>query len=306
MDRGRGTTSGSFSLGLSPLLGRRCKLRPTASPRNRAHEEARQVLGAAASSAAGQDERDERPWYLNLHKSFSTLRDLRHQVEQVAIPQMTKRGSDHGRDRPDRALRRRPGSRVGKAAGGAHPLEEVYYRDFIPLATVSPCSAQVYNDRVRPADPTNSTDLLAGSGLLSVSRNATLEELAERVRQENRRTDGKALDCLSRPLRSGRGRRRPFGPESARALLRLLAQMAPPIKARSTRLPRLTRWSTGARSTSIAFRGEERRIQEELLDLARAATACATTITCIWTRFRRLVEAAQAEHQARLAGPPPM
>jgi pyruvate,water dikinase len=54
----------------------------------RAHEEVGQIIGATVSAEAGQAKRDERPWYLNLQRSFSTLVELRRQVEEVTIPRM--------------------------------------------------------------------------------------------------------------------------------------------------------------------------------------------------------------------------
>ncbi len=56
--------------------------------RERAQEEARQTSGETGPAADRVGPRDERPWYINLHKSFSTLRELRRQVEEVAIPHM--------------------------------------------------------------------------------------------------------------------------------------------------------------------------------------------------------------------------
>ena len=165
-------------------LGTTLQAEADAITRERAEAEVLGVLGASAASA-----RDERPWYLNLHKSFGKLRDLRHQVEQVAIPQMEAEADAIALVDLGALSAEELATETARRQEALAHWEEVYYRDFVPLAHGVRLFGQVYNDKVRPADPYEFVDLLAGSGLLSVSRNATLIQLAEQAREDPRRVD---------------------------------------------------------------------------------------------------------------------
>ncbi len=190
--------------------------------------------------------------------------------------------------------------------------EETYYQDFIPLAHGVRLFGQVYNDKVRPADPYEFVDLLAGSGLLSVSRNATLEELADRMAREPTEPTEALDDYLDR-FGSGPGTPEPVRARERARLIRLVSEMARQPEGggahgRAHR-GRVRPRSSGAQPADRAaeylgrFQGEERRFQEELLDLARASYRLRDDDNVHLGRFRRLVEAALAEAQARAGGP---
>lgn len=277
----------------------------------RAEEEVREVLGATAPPQSSPALRDERPWYVNLHRSFGTLRELRHQVEQVAIPHMEAEADSMATtdlsalSDDDLALEL---TRRGEALTR---WEEIYYQDFIPLAHGVRLFAQVYNDKVRPADPYEFVDLLAGTGLLSVSRNDALQELASRIAQESAEPTEALDDYLDR-FGSGPGTPEPIRARERTRLIRIAAEMArQPERGDAERAgaPRLgTAQAVGPRPAGLAaqylsrFQGEERRFQEELLDLARASYRLRDDDNLHLGRFRQLTEAAMAETQARAGG----
>jgi pyruvate,water dikinase len=186
--------------------------------------------------------------------------------------------------------------------------EEVYYRDFIPLAHGVRLFGQVYNDQVRPADPYEFVDLLAGSGLMSVSRNAALEELAARIAPEPSDLTEALDDYLDR---FGSG---PGTPESVRArerdrLIRLVRALAEkpgpgsrPAAASPAEAGKGTVQAEALDRTEeylSRFRGEERRFQEELLDLARASYRLRDDDNLYLGRFQQLTEAALAAARDR-------
>jgi len=295
--------------------------------RERAGAEVREFLGASAAGGGSSDPgepnlppgaspgraaavaRDERPWYLNLHKSFGKLRELRYQVEEVAIPQMeTEARALAAIDLAvlsDEALAVETARREEALAR----WEDVYYRDFIPLAHGVRLFGQVYNDKVRPADPYEFVDLLTGSGLLSVSRNKMLKELALQIAPDSAEPTAALDDYLDR---FGTG---PGTPESVRAqerarLLRLVSEMAghpdrpgasqpgggPDASGSSpVETPPIDR----AEDYLSRFEGEERSFQDELLDLARASYRLRDDDNVHLDRIRRLTEVALVEARAR-------
>ena len=292
-------------------LGATLRAEADSIAKDRAQEEMRQVLGASAAAGGGSTTRDERPWYVNLHRSFGQLRDLRHEVEEVALPGMEAEaasfaGVDFGA-LSDEDL----AAEVSRRHEALARWEEVYYRDFIPLAHGVRLFGQVYNDKVRPADPYEFVDLLSGSGLLSVSRNAILQELADRVAREATEPTDAIDDYLDR---FGSG---PGTPEAARArerarFVRLVSQMAREPESEggpSGGTPQPASFPAPKRQAADRsedylgrFQGEERRFQEELLDLARAGYRLRDDDNVYLGRFQRLVAAALAELRVRDGG----
>ncbi len=256
--------------------------------------------------------RDERPWYVNLHKSFSTLRDLRYQVEQVAIPQMEAEADSMAATDLAALSDEDLAVEMARREEALARWEETYYQDFIPLAHGVRLFGQVYNDKVRPADPYEFVDLLAGSGLLSVSRNATLKELADRIAREPTEPTEALDDYLDR-FGSGPGTPEPVRARERARLIRLVSEMARQPEgggaARAGAPQPGAAQVVGPQPADRAaeylgrFQGEERRFQEELLDLARASYRLRDDDNVHLGRFRRLVEAALAEAQARAGGP---
>ncbi len=283
-------------------LGTTLQAQADAIARERAEAETLGVPGADAASV-----RDERPWYLNLHKSFGRLRDLRYQVEQVAIPQMEREADAMALVDLGVLSAQGLATETARRQGALAHWEEVYYRDFIPLAHGVRLFGQVYNDQVRPADPYEFVDLLAGSGLLSVSRNAMLSRLAKQAAEAPDESTPALDDYLDR-FGSGPGTPEPVRAQERGRLFRLLSEMAAHPDVASRRSAPGTGPSQAESSEDRAveylsrFEGEQRLFQEELLDLARASYRLRDDDNVHLDRIRRLAQAAFAESSSRVTG----
>lgn len=282
--------------------------------RSRAEAEVIQFVGAGDIAPSGSPPaRDERPWYLNLRKSFGALLELRRRVEEVAIPAMRAEADAMAAvglsalSEPDLAaeLQRRTESLAR--------WEEVYYREFVPFAHGVRLFGQVYNDKVRPTDPYEFIDLLTGTGLLSVERNRLLQELAHRYAgAEGAAQAGAgppssadfeaALDDYLDRFGSGRAAPQPVRDDERRRLVGLLREMAGRPQSAADREA-----TPGDRASRYLerFSGDERRFQEDLLDLARASYRLRDDDNVLLDRIRRMAHAALAESEARRTGPGP-
>jgi pyruvate,water dikinase len=267
--------------------------------RDRAEAEVAEALGAGGPGERAPQ--DERPWYLNLRKSFGGLQELRHRVEEVAIPQMkAEADAMAGVDLfalSDEAL----AVELVRRQDALARWEQVYYQDFVPLAHGVRLFGQIYNDRVRPVDPYEFVDLLSGSGLLSVSRNTLLEGLARRRSAAAPDLDTALDDYLDR-FGSGPGTPETVRSQERGRLLRLLDEMA--------RSPGTA--GAASKPTNLAtryldrFSGDERRFQEDLLDLARASYRLRDDDNVHLDRIRGLAQAALTESRARGGGRSPL
>jgi len=135
------------------------------------------------TTAAREQEGDQRPWYLSLKRSFGNLKALRRKVEGELLPAM---------DREADRLAVLPLAQLSDArlqeeiVLRSHIYEQwkrVYWDDFIPLAHGIRLFGMVYNDAVKPADPYEFLNLLGASGTLSIRRNQFLMDMAARVKE---------------------------------------------------------------------------------------------------------------------------
>ncbi len=148
--------------------------------------QARPVTTAPSSDSPGPlwQEEDKRPWYLSLHRSIDNLRELRRRIETDLLPKM---------DHDARQLHRKDPKELDNtelAAEIRHRLavftrwNQVYWSDFIPFAHAIRIFGRIYNETMAPEDPYEFMNLLTGTELEGVQRNALLEELASMVRDD--------------------------------------------------------------------------------------------------------------------------
>jgi pyruvate,water dikinase len=125
------------------------------------------------------DEDGERSWYLSLHRSLASLKNLRRTIEEEVLPAMA---DDAARLATVDLVSLDNDSLAAAIRERQHILDdwEARYREVcIPMAHGIRLFGQVYNDQLRPDDPFAFLDLLAGdSGLLAVQRNRKMLELA--------------------------------------------------------------------------------------------------------------------------------
>jgi rifampicin phosphotransferase len=125
---------------------------------------------------------DGRAAYLSLTRSFDSLQRLRRRIEDEDLPALAA-AADRLAATPletldDAALRAALQERKGAHERGV----DMYIADFIPFAHGARLFGSAYNDVLHPEDPYEFTDLLTATPMLSLRRNAALEELAACLR----------------------------------------------------------------------------------------------------------------------------
>jgi pyruvate,water dikinase len=133
-------------------------------------------------SREGKD--DKRPWYLSLRRSFENLKALRDRIEQELIPGMIEETQRLADEDLASLLDAELADEIERRSAIYDRWVDVYWAEFIPFAHGIRLFGQVYNDAVRPEDPYEFMDLLAGTGMASLDRNQALEELASAVRAD--------------------------------------------------------------------------------------------------------------------------
>lgn len=129
------------------------------------------------------DDSGDRAWYLSLHKSLATLRTLRQTIEEELLPAMERDAADLATVDLEQLSNAEMASEIEKRQGILDVWEERYRETCIPMAHGIRLFGQLYNDRLRPADPFAFMGLLAGdSGLLAAKRNRMLQSLADLLR----------------------------------------------------------------------------------------------------------------------------
>jgi pyruvate,water dikinase len=130
------------------------------------------------------ESKDERGWYLSLHRSFDNLQNLRRKIEDELIPGMIAVAESLGAidpaGLPDQGL----AAEIKKRWEISHKWVNIYWADFIPYAHGVRLFGQVYNDAVQPVDPYEFIDLLTNTDMASIERNNMLLDLAAIIRSD--------------------------------------------------------------------------------------------------------------------------
>jgi pyruvate,water dikinase len=134
------------------------------------------------STLVNGDPDDKRPWYLSLHRSLENLQDLQLKIEKDQLPAMEREAKSLKRINLDEFSNGQLADEIEKRVAVKEKWAAVYWRDFIPFAHGMRLFGQIYNDKVRPANPYEFVDLLVHTSLQSVDRNKILQDLATKVR----------------------------------------------------------------------------------------------------------------------------
>lgn len=134
------------------------------------------------STADSEDETDRRPWYLSLHRSLENLRNLRNKIEKTLLPAMSLEAERMAANDHSALTDAELADEITRRLTINEKWTAVYWEDFIPFAHGMRLFGQVYNDAVRPGDPYEFMELLVSTPLESMTRNAMLESMAGRVR----------------------------------------------------------------------------------------------------------------------------
>lgn len=252
----------------------------------------------------------DRAWYLSLHKSLAALHNLRQTIEEELLPAMERdaiclAGIDL-EQLSDEALARA----IDKRQRILDSWEERYREVCIPMAHGIRLFGQLYNDRLRPADPFAFLGLLAGdTGLLAAQRNRALQDLADLVRNDSLLTvrlhDGDQLDSESPFVIALAGFTSRFGDlswvmeetaEGARGLISLLLELAKSPPAQQT-----IRKQTDEAEYLARFTVEELDFAHEALEIGRASYRLRDNDNLYIGRLTARLREARAEATRRLA-----
>lgn len=141
------------------------------------------ILQSRPITTPPEDNDSRRTWYISLRRSFDSLKSLRKKIEDELIPAMVKaaeiRSELGGLSNYSLA------EEIESRAEIYQKWKGIYWEEFIPFAHGVRLFGQVYNDVVRPKDPFEFIDLLAGGEMLSLQRNALLGEMAARLKESS-------------------------------------------------------------------------------------------------------------------------
>jgi phosphohistidine swiveling domain-containing protein len=231
-------------------------------------------------------EDDSRSWYLSLHRSFENLKALRDKIENQLIPGMIAEDEKLAKVAPAKLPDKQLAAEIDHRWAVNQKWTKIYWDEFIPFAHGIRLFGQVYNDMIRPDDPYEFVDLLTNTGMASLERNQSLEELAEMIRINAslaRNLAAGQYEDLDPPFREAKDTFiEKFGDltcavtggtqceQEADSLYKILLEMAahPPTK---TGQPKLRKKTALKEKFLNAFEGEHRKQAAELLELARSS-----------------------------------
>ena len=130
------------------------------------------------------DGTDKRAWYLSLTRSLDNLRGLRRRVEDELLPAMDREAEIIAQCNLGSLDNHGLATEIEKRRATHDRWVDVYWREFIPFAHGIRLFGQFYNEAVRPDDPHEFMNLLAGTPMLSLRRNRQLADLASAIRAD--------------------------------------------------------------------------------------------------------------------------
>jgi rifampicin phosphotransferase len=135
------------------------------------------------STLKSMDQKDERQWYLSLHRSFENLKGLRNKIENFLIPEMVKTVDRLSSVNLSVLSTDELVDEIDHRARLNQKWVDIYWVEFIPYAHGMRLFGQVYNDTVKPKNPYEFIDLLAQTSMASTERNQQMENLASLLRK---------------------------------------------------------------------------------------------------------------------------
>jgi len=238
--------------------------------------QSRPITTASSGSAE-----DDRKWYLSLHRSLENLQRLRQRIEQLLLPAMDAEANLLSAANLSALSEAMLAEEIGRRKEIFEKWLTVYWDDFIPMSHGIRLFAQIYNDVMRPEDPYEFTQLLQSSGMLSVERNRSLSELAERLNADLPLPDNLAEGNLTNDpefnamlenefARFSDLSSAAYGESDAKdRFLKFLLEMAKGTHHKSTE--RSSRMQDLSNDFLSRFPREKQAFGKDLLDLARAS-----------------------------------
>lgn len=126
----------------------------------------------------GTDTNERRAFDLSLKRSFETLKEMAHRIENDLVPRMIAEADEVAASDPAALDDAGLAAEIARRTDRFETWKEIYWNEFIPFAHGVRLFGRVYNDRMKPDDPYEFVDLLSAADTLSVKRNRMLESLA--------------------------------------------------------------------------------------------------------------------------------
>jgi len=141
------------------------------------------ILQSRPITARKDDNDDKRGWYLSLHRSHESLKQLRLKIENEHFPAMIREAAKLAEINLHLMADRELAAEIEKRKGIKDKWTAIYWDDFIPFAHGMRLFGRFYNDTVSPQDPFEFIELLSHTPLMSLNRNAALQKIASYVQQ---------------------------------------------------------------------------------------------------------------------------
>jgi len=143
------------------------------------------LLQSRPITAIDKDEKtDDRKWYLSLRPSFDNLVSLRTNIENEIIPAMVLEAESLKRIDFKRMTNQELATEISRRADICEKWKKQYWDFCIPFAHGIRLFGVVYNKTVKPENPYEFLELLAGTTLKSVKRNEKLQRLANKLKED--------------------------------------------------------------------------------------------------------------------------
>ena len=139
------------------------------------------TLQSRPITTPSKDNDSSRIWYMSLRQSFDKLKKLRIRIEEELIPGMINEAIVSGDLKG--LTNQNLAQEIERRGKIFQKWDEIYRKEFIPFAHGVRLFGQVYNDIMKPKDPFEFVELLAEGEMLSLQRNAMMEEMVARIKE---------------------------------------------------------------------------------------------------------------------------
>ena len=180
------------------------------------HSKLRLLQSRPITTVDESKDTDERQWYLSLRRGFENLVELRSKIEDEIIPEMMFEAESLKKTDLKQLKNEDLANEISRSENICEKWKKQYWDFCIPFAHGIRLFGMVYNRTVKPEDPYEFMELLAGTTLKSIKRNEKLQRLATKLN-----TDESLLELV----RSGK---LPEDSKFAEELANLAEEILPP------------------------------------------------------------------------------
>jgi pyruvate,water dikinase len=136
------------------------------------------------TAIAKNEKTDDRKWYLSLKRSFNNLVDLRAKIENEIIPAMVSEAESLKIIDLKLMTDEELATEISRRVEICEKSKKRYWDFCIPFAHGIRLFGTVYNRTVKPKNPYEFLELLAGTNFKSIRRNKKLQLLANKLKAD--------------------------------------------------------------------------------------------------------------------------